>query len=226
MLLKNRVINFVYGTLYKNDIMSNPEEYFKEIGLDWTSVLTESKEQQEVSGDMAGENMPGQVKKAEKGVLTASGLTDCVAVAVYDESTGTGYMGHFITQGKELSDMVSNIRTFNSLLKMDDIDYSHSRAVAGGLDYSVDLSERFLDESQEVDQIAAEGAVRNMFDRYMAENFRDHEVRWGYEETSGPRQSPGAKLTLDANIGQINYERHGDFSDVPSEHGASAKDLG
>lgn len=225
VLLENRVINFVYGMLYKNNTMSNPEEYFKEIGIDWTSVLTESKEQQEVSGDMAGENMPGQVKKAEKGVLTASGLTDCVAVAVYDESTETGYLGHFITQGKELGDLVSNIRTFNSLLKMDDIDYSHSRAVAGGLDYGVDLSGRFLDEGQEVDQIAAEGAVRNMFDRYMAENFRDHEVRWGYEETSGPRESPGAKLVLDANVGQINYDRHGDFSDVPSEQGANVQDI-
>jgi len=205
--------------------MSNPGEYLKEIGIDWTSVLTEPEEQQEVSGDMAGESMPGQIKKAEKGVLTASGLTDCVAIAVYDETSQTGYLGHLITQGKEMGEIVSDLRTFNSLLKMDGLDYDGSRAVAGGIDYGADLSGGFLDEGREVDQIAAEGAVRNIYDHYMDENFRDHKLKWGYESTSGPLESPGAKLLLDANVGQIRYDRHGDFSDASSANRSDMKDI-
>lgn len=205
--------------------MSEPEEYLKELGLEWTSVLTEPQQQQEVSGDMAAENMPGQVKKAEEGALTASGLTACVAVAVYDESTGTGYVGHFITQDKDLREVASDISTFNSLLEMDNVDYDQSRAFAGGLDYGIDISERFLDDDKEIGQIAAEGAARNMFDRYLQQKFDRYEVQWGYDETPGPEDSPGAKLLLDANTGIIRYDRQDTSADIEAEQSSNIRDL-
>ena len=198
MLLETRVSNIRFTSLalllMSTDDSDNP---LKEFGIEIEEMLTEPDEHAEVSGVSENEFMPGEVKGAEAGVLTASGLTECVGIAVYDQSSETGYMGHIVTNANE--DIAGDIQTFNTLMIMNDVDFENSHIYFAGLDKAVDISDHFLGDKGELEAVENEGKMRRLFEKYGESYFGESETAWGYEGEDG------GQLILDANEGEIMY---------------------
>lgn len=175
----------------------NSDNSLEEFGIELDELLTEPDEHAEVSGVSENEFMPGKVKGAEAGVLTASGLTECVGVAVYDQSSETGYMGHIVTHAND--DIKGDIQVFDTLMIMNDVDFENAHIYFAGLDTAGEVSKRFLEDDAELEAVSREGEMRRILEKYGENSFAQSETDWGYEGEDG------GQLILDANKAEIMY---------------------
>lgn len=161
--------------------MSATDTGLEEFVLGWDiDLVSDDNDYFEVSG------LQDDMARADSGELAATSLSRCLGIAVYDRSSETGYMAHFVTQGRDFEELADYLSEFNALLKKDDVDYENSEAIVAGIDYGEDIvgniSDEFLGESSNVEAAMEQGAKRGVAEEYAKRYFGESNVQWEVED--------------------------------------------
>ncbi|MFQ3308513.1 MAG: hypothetical protein ACI977_000751 [Candidatus Nanohaloarchaea archaeon] len=175
--------------------MSTIKEDLENDSLSWDQdLVSEDNQRTEISGindDMA---------RADSGELAIVGLSKCLGLAVYDSSSEVGYAAHVKTADKDATELAEYLSEFNTMLDIDGIDYGNSEIMIAGIDYSSTVSEYFIDEERELDELIEEGAKQSVAEEFAKNYFSDAKIFWNIEEgrTSG--------VFLDIDEGVLEYD--------------------
>ena len=173
--------------------MSNPED--DEISV-WDDVLKED-DVMTVAAD--------ETKKAETGVLDTRDLTTCIALGVYDPGAQNGYMVHMDSELESATEYTKEFREFVFGLIQDGLNYENgyfteAKAFIGG---SCMPPASEADYTSEIEANSREKLYgsRGIVHEYVRNEFQNVETEWGSET------SHVARLLLDVNKGEFNYDR-------------------
>jgi hypothetical protein len=175
------------------------------LGLEWDYELTPETglEQANVSGDK------DEIGWGTAGRMEVPGLTRCLGIVVLDHSNDTGYAMHFTTEGRsvdfsEASEFHETVgyplEQFNSALMAHDVDFENAEIAAAGANYGIQLSDKSMGDTGEMQELAKEGAIKRNVETYMEQQFGESHAYWEMED------GHMGELAVDMDEGEITYD--------------------
>lgn len=177
----------------------------EDMGLEWDYEITPETGLREV--EISGRT--DEKAWGNQGEIKIPGLTRCLGIAVLDHSDGSGYAMHFTTENRSVDfsgdanfyeTVAAPLQDFNSALMAHDVDFENAEAVVAGSNYSIQAADRFLGDSQEMQEIAKGGAVRGIAEQYVDNYFGESHAYWDMDD------GYMGELTLDLDEKRIDYD--------------------